>query len=63
MRFSRTFSCRHSAGTPPPGAPLNARFGGWNVGHLDVTRNVGGFRATRRKHREFVAMNFDPSDA
>ena len=45
------------------GAPLNARFGGWNVGHLDVTRNVGGFRATRRKHREFVAMNFDPSDA
>ena len=42
------------------GAPLEARFGDWNVGHLDVTRNVGGFRATRRKHREFVAMNFDP---
>lgn len=45
------------------GAPLNARLGDWNVGHLDVTRNVGGFRATRRKHREFVAMNFDPADA
>lgn len=43
------------------GAPLNAHLRNWNVGHLDVTRNVGGFRATRRKHREFVAMNFDPS--
>lgn len=43
------------------GAPQNARLNDWNVGHLDVTRNVGGFRATRRKHREFVAMNFDPS--
>lgn len=43
------------------GAPLNSRFGKWNIGHLDVTRNVGGFRATRRKHREFMAMNFDPA--
>ncbi|MER8828544.1 Dam family site-specific DNA-(adenine-N6)-methyltransferase [Mesorhizobium sp. M0938] len=43
------------------GAPLEARFGDWNVGHLDVTRNVGGFRATRRKHREFIAMNFTPN--
>ncbi len=40
------------------GAPLEARFDNWNVGHLDVTRNVGGFKATRRKHREFVAVNF-----
>lgn len=39
---------------------LKDRLARWNVGHLDVTRNVGGFRATRRKHREFVAMNFDP---
>ena len=30
----------------------------WNVGHLDVTRNVGGFRASRRKHREFIATNY-----
>ena len=43
------------------GDRLKDRFAHWNVGHLDVTRNVGGFRATRRKHREFVAMNFDPS--
>ena len=41
------------------GAPLESRFEAWNVGHLDVTRNVGGFRATRRKHREFVATNYD----
>lgn len=43
------------------GAPLEERFEDWNVGHLDVTRNVGGFRATRRKYREFVATNFDPA--
>ena len=30
----------------------------WNVGHMDVTRNVGGFRASRRKHREFIATNY-----
>jgi DNA adenine methylase len=30
----------------------------WNVGHLDVTRNVGGFRASRRKYREFIATNY-----
>jgi DNA adenine methylase len=30
----------------------------WNVGHLDVTRNVGGFKASRRKHREFIATNY-----
>ncbi|MBX3517806.1 MAG: Dam family site-specific DNA-(adenine-N6)-methyltransferase [Rhodospirillales bacterium] len=29
----------------------------WNVDYIDVTRNVGGFKATRRKHREFVAAN------
>lgn len=31
----------------------------WNIGHLDVTRNVGGFRSSRRKHREFIATNFE----
>jgi len=31
----------------------------WNSGFHDVTRNVGGFRATRRTHREFIARNFD----
>ena len=31
----------------------------WNVGHLDVTRNVGGFKASRRKHREFIATNYN----
>jgi len=30
----------------------------WNVGHLDVTRNVGGFKSSRRKHREFIATNY-----
>lgn len=30
----------------------------WSIGHLDVTRNVGGFRSTRRKHREFIGTNF-----
>lgn len=29
----------------------------WNVGSVDVTRNVGGFASTRRKHREFIASN------
>ena len=33
----------------------------WKVGHLDVTRNVGGFKATRRKYREFIATNYDPN--
>lgn len=31
---------------------------GWNIGYIDVTRNVGGFRASRRKHREFMASNY-----
>lgn len=30
----------------------------WNIGYLDVTRNVGGFRASRRRHREFLASNY-----
>ena len=34
----------------------------WNVGHLDVTRNVGGFKASRRKHREFIATNYQPAE-
>lgn len=34
----------------------------WNVGHLDVTRNVGGFKASRRKHREFIATNYRCSE-
>lgn len=29
----------------------------WSRGHIEVTRNVGGFRASRRKHKEFVASN------
>lgn len=29
----------------------------WRVGHLDVTRNIGGFRASRRRYREFIATN------
>lgn len=29
----------------------------WKVGHLDVTRNIGGFRASRRRYREFIATN------
>lgn len=37
---------------------LIERVGRWNVGHLDVTRNVGGFKASRRKHREFIATNY-----
>lgn len=40
------------------GAPAFASaLGNWNAGHLDVTRNIGGFRASRRKHREFMATN------
>ena len=31
----------------------------WNVGHIDVTRNVGGLKASRRKHREFIATNYN----
>ena len=31
----------------------------WNTTFLDVTRNVGGFKASRRKHREFIAANFE----
>jgi DNA adenine methylase len=38
---------------------LIKRVGRWNVGHLDVTRNVGGFKASRRKHREFIATNYE----
>lgn len=33
----------------------------WANTHLDVTRNVGGFKSTRRKHREFIAMNYVPA--
>lgn len=39
------------AGTPP------TELSRWKVGHLDVTRNVGGFKASRRKYREFIATN------
>jgi DNA adenine methylase len=31
----------------------------WSVGHLDVMRNVGGFRSSRRRYREFMASNID----
>lgn len=40
---------------------LIERLDRWSVGHLDVTRNVGGFKATRRKYREFIAMNYEPN--
>ncbi|WP_183969455.1 Dam family site-specific DNA-(adenine-N6)-methyltransferase [Sagittula marina] len=30
----------------------------WEVGRLEVTRNVGGFASTRRKHSEFMASNY-----
>lgn len=33
------------------------RLSRWKVGHLDVTRNVGGFKSSRRKFREFLATN------
>lgn len=29
----------------------------WNIGRLEVTRNVGGFKSSRRKHSEFMASN------
>lgn len=38
-------------------AELMAQLEEWNAGFLDVTRNVGGFKATRRKYREFMATN------
>jgi DNA adenine methylase len=44
------------AGSPQ----LAEQLGSWKVGYIDVTRNVGGFRSTRRKHREFVATNYFP---
>lgn len=33
------------------------RLARWQVGYLDVTRNVGGFKSSRRKFREFLATN------
>lgn len=39
-------------------ASLVEQLAKWNVGHLDVTRNIGGFRASRRKYREFIATNY-----
>lgn len=30
----------------------------WEVGRLEVTRNVGGFASSRRKHSEFIASNY-----
>lgn len=44
-------------------APLVEQLTKWNVGHLDVTRNVGGFKASRRKYREFIATNYQIADA
>lgn len=44
-------------------ASLVEQLSKWNVGHLDVTRNVGGFRASRRKYREFIATNYVGADA
>lgn len=37
---------------------LVSRLKHWTNSYLDVTRNVGGFKSTRRKHREFIAMNY-----
>lgn len=31
----------------------------WEVGKLEVTRNVGGFASSRRKHSEFMASNIE----
>jgi DNA adenine methylase len=33
------------------------RLAKWQIGFLDVTRNVGGFKSSRRKFREFLATN------
>ena len=33
------------------------RLARWQIGYLDVTRNVGGFKSSRRKFREFLATN------
>lgn len=33
------------------------RLSKWQIGYLDVTRNVGGFKSSRRKFREFLATN------
>ena len=33
------------------------RLAKWQIGYLDVTRNVGGFKSSRRKFREFLATN------
>ena len=38
-------------------ASLISKLRKWQVGYLDVTRNIGGFKSTRRKHREFIASN------
>lgn len=38
---------------------LLERLSHWSTGYIDVTRNVGGFRASRRKHREFIAKNYE----
>lgn len=37
------------------------RLAKWQIGFLDVTRNVGGFKSSRRKFREFLATNCDVS--
>lgn len=37
--------------------PATRHFSKWDIGQHEVTRNVGGFRASRRKHKEFLATN------
>jgi DNA adenine methylase len=38
---------------------LRDRLGRWSVSDFEVTRNVGGFKASRRKYGEFLASNFE----
>lgn len=40
-------------------SPLRERLQQWNIFDFEVTRNVGGFRSSRRKYGEFIATNYD----
>ena len=35
------------------------RLSDWNINRLEVTRNVGGFRSSRRKYQEILVTNYE----
>lgn len=38
-------------------------FGPWEIGHLSLTRNVGGFKSNRKREKELIVTNYETAIA